>query len=147
MQNGDQHELFPEPHIGRPIHRPEPADMFGSGVASLDADAIVRGFLAVLSPSSGSVCERERAGVDAVRTWVMLDSFTRLHQNRPAVPDAKQRIMRHIREAAALQALINDGNDSPEARDVLDDRLRAARAELVAGFPGVEHHAFIVLLD
>jgi hypothetical protein len=78
---------------------------------------------------------------------VMLDSFTRLHQNRPAVPDAKQRIMRRIREAAALQAFINDGNDSPEARDVLQDRLKAARRALVDGYPSIEHHEFLVLID
>ncbi|MDP3871041.1 MAG: hypothetical protein Q8Q80_00105 [Methyloversatilis sp.] len=147
MQNGNQRELFSRPTLGRPVHRPEAADLFGPEVVCLDADAIVRGFMAVLTPRGGNAAERDRAAVDAVRAWAMLDSFTRLHQNRPAVPDAKQRIMQRIREAAALQAFIDDGNDSVEARDVLDDRLRAARAELVAGFPGVEHHAFIVLLD
>jgi hypothetical protein len=144
MRSGKQHDFFPVPPIGRPIHRAEHPDLFGPEIACLDADSIVRGFLAVLSPSSGSLRERERAGVDAARTWVMLDSFTRLHQNRPAVPDAKQRVMRSIREAAAIQAFIDD---SPEARGALDGCLQAAHHALLTGYPGIERHGFILFID
>lgn len=147
LQHGPQTRLWPEEPCGHAIFQPEQAELFGPAVVALDCDSIVRGFLAVLSPSSGSLRERERAGADAVRTWVMLDSFTRLHQNRPAVPDAKQRIMRRIREAAALQAFISDGGDSPEARGALADRLSAALATLVACYPGIEHHGMIAVLD
>lgn len=124
--------------------------MFGPEVVSLDADAIVRGFMAALMQRSSDREEqarREQAATNAVRTWAMIDSFTRLHQNRPAVPDAKRIIMERIREAAPLQGFIDDGNDSPEARGALADRLKAARVALLNGYPGAEHHDFIVILD
>lgn len=150
LQHGPQTSLWPEEPCGHSIFRPAQAELFGPEVVALDCDSIIRGFMAILLPLTNDPAElerREMAAANAVRTWWMLDHFTRLHQSRPALPEGKRRIMARIREAAALQAYIDDGNDSPEARGALDDHLRAASETLADFFPGIEHHAFIVFLD
>jgi len=149
LQHCRQSRLWPEEPCGHAIYQPEQAELFGPEVVALDCDAIIRGFMVILLPRTDNPAELERrevAAANAVRIWWMLDHFTRLHQNRPALPDGKRRIMSRLREAAALQAYTDDGNDSPEARGALDDQLRAARATLVACYPGIEHHEFIAVL-
>lgn len=150
LQHGPQARLWPDEPCGHAIYQPEQAELFGPEVVALDCDSIIRGLMAILLPRPNDPAElerREMAAANVVRIWWMLDHFTRLHQNRPALPDGKRRIMARIREAAALQSYIDDGNDSPEARGALDDRLRAARAILVACYPGIEHHGFVAFLD
>lgn len=150
LQHGPQAGLWPEEHFGHAIFQPEQAELFGPAVVALDCDSIIYGFMSALLPLTNDPSElerREMAAANVVRIWWMLDHFTRLHQSRPALPEGKRRIMARIREAAALQAYIDDGNDSPEARGALDDRLRAARAILVACYPGIEHHGFVAFLD
>lgn len=150
LQHGPQTSLWPDESYGHSIFRPAQAELFGPGVIQLDCDSIIHGFMsALLSPTNDPAeqARREMAAANVVRIWWMLDHFTRLHQSRPALPDGKRRIMARVREAAALQAYIDDGNDSPEVRGALDDRLRAARMALLNGYPGAEHHGFIVILD
>lgn len=150
LQHGPRTSLWPGEPCGHAIYQPEQAELFGPEVVALDCDAIIRGFMVILLPRTDNPAELERrevAAANAVRIWWMLDHFTRLHQNRPALPDGKRRIMARIREAAALQAYIDDGNDSPEAHGALNDRLRAALATLVACYPGIEHHSMIAVLD
>ncbi|WP_374338631.1 hypothetical protein [Methyloversatilis sp.] len=150
LQHGPQTSLWPEEPCGHAIFRPEQTELFGPEVVALDCDSIIRGFVCALLPPTNDPAElerREMAAANAVRAWWLLDHFTRLHQSRPALPEGKRRIMARVRQAAALQAHIDDGNDSPEARGALDDRLRAARATLVACYPGIELHGFVAFLD
>lgn len=150
LRHGPQASLWPDEPCGQAIVQPKQAELFGPEVVALDCDSIIRGFMAILLPLTNDPAElerREMAAANAVRTWWMLDHFTRLHQSRPALPDGKRQIMERIREAAALQAFIDDGNDSPNARGALDDRLSAARMALLHEYPGAEHHGFIVILD
>lgn len=150
LQHCRQSRLWPEEPCGHAIYQPEQGELFGPEVVALDCDSIIRGFMAILLPRPNDPAElerREMAAANVVRIWWMLDHFTRLHQNRPALPDGKRRIMARVREAAALQAYIDDGNDSPEARGALDYRLRTAVATLVACYLGIEHHGMIAVLD
>lgn len=150
LQHGPQTSLWPEKPCGHSIFRPAQAELFGPRVVHLDCDSIIHGFMSALLPPTNDIAElerREMAAANAVRTWWMLDHFTRLHQSRAALPDGKRQIMDRIREAAALQAYIDDGHDSAEARGALDDRMRAVRMALLHEYPGAEHHGFIVILD
>lgn len=150
LQHGPQTSLWPEEPCGHAIFQPEQAELFGPEVVALDCDSIIHGFMSALLPPTNDPSElerREMAAANAVRAWWLLDHFTRLHQSQPALPEGKRRIMARIREAAALQAYIDDGNDSLEARGALDDRLRVALATLIACYPGIEHHSMIAVLD
>ncbi|PZU54582.1 MAG: hypothetical protein DI561_04620 [Thauera sp.] len=150
LQHGPQARLWPDEPCGHAIYQPERAELFGPEVVLLDCDSVIHGFMSALLPPTNDPSElerREMAAANVVRIWWLLDHFTRLHQSRPALPDGKRRIMERIREAAALQAYIDDGHDSPEARGALNDRLRAALATLVACYPGIEHHGMIAVLD
>lgn len=147
---GPQSQLWPEPSCGHSIFRPEQADMLGPELVALDAaDAILASLEAELSPELNGLeqARQDEVAVDAVRAWAMLHLYTSLHRDRPAQPDTLARVTGHLREAMSLRLSHPRRQGDPVSVGKIDPRLLSARAALLDGYPGIEHHAFAIVLD
>lgn len=151
IHHGPQLVFWPDPPCGHSIFRPDSADMFGPDLVALDAvDAILAGLMAEMAPPGLDEAEQARQdeiAVDGVRAWAMLNLYTGLHRDRPTCPDTLSRVMEHIREAVQLRWSALGRHNAPTANAEVATRLQAARAALADGYPGIEQHRFVVVLD